>query len=53
MHGSCKSMGDGECYVIIILVVSLVLSDKAVAHVRILYVVAMTTYANLHLTPIT
>ena len=35
MHWSCKSMSDGQRYVIIILVVSLVLRGEAVAHVRI------------------
>ena len=34
-HGSCKSVSEGECYVIIVLVVSLVLHREAVAHVRI------------------
>ena len=37
MHGSCKSVSDGEHYVIIILVVSLVVHNEAVALVRILY----------------
>ena len=48
MHGSCKSVSGGECYVIIVLVVSLVLRGEAVAHVRILYVVATTTYTDLN-----
>ena len=43
MHRSCKSVSDGEHCVIIVLVVSLILRGEAVAHVRILYVVATTT----------
>ena len=46
MHGPCKSVSDGEHYVIIALVVSLVLRGETVAHVRILYVVAMTTHKS-------
>ena len=46
MHGSCKSMSDGEYYVITVLVVLLVLRDEAVAHVRILYMVATTTHKS-------
>ena len=50
MHGSCKSMSDGERFVIIVLVVSLVLRKEAVAQVRIprvlVYVVAMTTHKS-------
>ena len=42
-------MSDGECYVIIILVVLLVLCGKAVAHIKILYVVAMTTQICIRL----
>ena len=53
MHGSCKSVSDGEHYIIIVLIVSLVLHGEAVTHVRILYVVAMTTHANLHSSSIT
>ena len=53
MHGSCKSVSDGERYAIIVLVVSLVLRAEAVAHVRILYVVAMMTHTNLLLSSIT
>ena len=56
MHVSFKSMSDAEHYIIIVLVVSLVLRGKAVTHVRIphvlVYVVAMTTYTNLHLSSI-
>ena len=48
MHKSCKSVSDGKCYFDIVLVVLLVLRGEAVAHVRILYVVAMTTLKNLH-----
>ena len=48
MHGSCKSMSDGERYIIIVLVVSLVLHGEAVTHVRFLYVVATMTDTNLH-----
>ena len=48
MQRLCKSVSDGDCYVIIVLVVSLVLRGEAVAHVRMLYVVAMTTHTNLH-----
>ena len=36
MHGSYKHVSDGECYVIIVLVVSLVLRDEAVAPGKIL-----------------
>ena len=46
MHRSCKSMSDGNHYVIIVLVVSLVLCGEAVTHVRILYMVAMTTHKS-------
>ena len=53
MHGSCKSVSDGERYVITGLVVSLVIRDEAVAHVRIPYLVAMTTHTNLHSSSIT
>ena len=53
MHGWCKSVSNGEHYVIIVLVFSLVLRGEVVAHVRILYVVAMTTHTNLHLSSIT
>ena len=53
MHESCESMSDGERSVIIVLVVSLVLLGEAVAHVRILYVVATMTHTNLHLFSIT
>ena len=52
MHGSCKNVSDGECYIIIMLAVSLVLREEAVAHVRIPrvleLVVATTTHTNLH-----
>ena len=53
MHGSCKSVSDGQRYVIIVLVVSLVLRGEAVAHVRILYVVATMTHTDLHSSSIT
>ena len=53
MHGSCKSMSDGERYVITVLVVSLVLHGETVAHVRIQYVVATMTHTNLHSSYIT
>ena len=53
MHGSCKSVSDGERYVIIVLVVSLVLRGEPVVHVRILYVVPTTTHTNLHSSSIT
>ena len=53
MHGSCKSVSDGECYVFIILVVSLVLRGEAVTPVRVLYIVATTTCTNLHSSSIT
>ena len=46
-------MSDGEHYVIIVLVVSLVLRGEAIAHVRILYVVATMTHANIHSSSIT
>ena len=46
-------MSDGERYVIFVLVVLLVLRGEAVTHVRILYVVAMTTHKNLHSSSIT
>ena len=49
MHGPCKSLSDGERSVIIVLVVSLVLRGEAVAHVRILYVVATTTQISTRL----
>ena len=52
MHVSCKSVSDGECYIIIVLVVSLVLRGEPVAHVKIPHVlvrvVAMTAHTNLH-----
>ena len=48
MHESCKSVSDGELYVIIVLVVSLVLRGEAVTQVSILYVAATTTHTNLH-----
>ena len=41
-----RSMSDGERYVIIVLVVSLVLCGEAVTHVRILYMVATTTHKS-------
>ena len=47
MHGSYKSLSDGERYVIIVLFVLLVLRGEAVTHVTILYMVATTTHANL------
>ena len=53
MHGSCKSVSDDERYIIIVLVVSLVLRGEAVAHARILYVVATTTHTNLYSSSIT
>ena len=53
MHGSRKSVSDGERYVIILLVVSLVLHGDAVTHVRILYMVATRTHTNLHSSSIT
>ena len=53
MHGLCKSVSDGELYVIIVLVVSIVLRGGTVTHVRILYMVATTTHTNLHSSPIT
>ena len=62
MHGSCKSVSDGERFVIIALVVSLVLRGEGVAHVRIeriLYVVSLrvhvatTTHTNLRSPSIT
>ena len=60
MHGSCKSVSDGERFVIIVLVVSLVLRGEGVAHVRIerirgsLHVhVAATTHTNLRSPSIT
>ena len=46
MHGSCETVNDDERYVIMVLVISLLLRDKVVAHVRILYVVAMTTHKS-------
>ena len=46
MHGSCKSVSESERYVIV-LVVSLMLRDEAVAHVRILYVVATMTHTQI------
>ena len=48
INGSCKSVSDGKCYVIIVLVVSLLLGGQAATHVRIVYVVAKTTHTNLH-----
>ena len=57
MHMLCKSVSDGERYVIIVLVVPLVLHGEAVAHVRIphvlVYKVATTTHTNLHSSSIT
>ena len=53
MHRSCKSVSDGEHYVSILLLVSLVLRIEAVAHLRIIYVVATTTHTNLHSSSIT
>ena len=53
MHKSCKNVSDGKCYAIIERVVSLVLRGEAVAHVRILYVVAMITHPNLHSSSVT
>ena len=53
MHGSCKSVSDGERYIIILLVGSLLLRGEAVAHGRLLYVVPMTTHINLHSSSIT
>ena len=46
-------MSDRKHYIIIVLVVSLVLLSEAVAHVRILYVVATMTHTNLHSSSIT
>ena len=46
MHGSCKSVSDGQRYVIVVPVVSLVLGGEAVTHVRILYVGATTTHKS-------
>ena len=53
MYDSCKGVSDDERYVIIVLVVSLVLRDEAVTHVRILYVVATTIHTDLHSSSIT
>ena len=54
MTGSCNSVSDGERYVIIVLVSSLVLrGEEAVAHVRILYVVGTMTHTNLYSSSIT
>ena len=53
MHGSCKSVSDGECYVLIVLVVLLLVRGEPVALVRIQYVVATTTHKNLHSSTIT
>ena len=53
MHGSCKSVSDGERYVIIVLVDLLVLRGEAVVRVRVLDVVAATTHTNLHSSSVT
>ena len=57
MHGSCKSVIDGEHYIIVMLVVSLVLRCEAVAHIRIqrvlVFVVATMTHTNPHWSSIT
>ena len=52
MHVSCKSMSDGECYIIIVLVVSLVLCSEAVAQVRIPHVVKYVVATTTHKSPL-
>ena len=52
MHRACKSVSDGEHYVIIVLVVSLVLHSEAVANVRIPRVLVVVVATMTHKSPL-